>query len=79
MVRALKYPLQADSAIFWGDDAIQAFNFHGNIISIESEADVLRKADYPRFCHGLRGIPVMVACDILHTLGESEAKVQAHW
>ena len=32
MVRALKYPLHSDSAIFWGDDAIQAFILHGDFI-----------------------------------------------
>ena len=48
MVRALKYPLHADSALFYGDDAIQAFILHGDLILIESEAECLTQGRLPQ-------------------------------
>ena len=77
MVRALKYPLHADSAVSWGDDAIQAFILHGDFILIESEAECLTQGRLPQILPQYEGIRVMVFCDILHTLDESETKVQA--
>ena len=78
MVRALKYPLHADSAVSWRDDAIQAFILHSDFISIESEAECLTQGRLPQILPGYDGIRVMVSCDILYTLDESEARVQAH-
>jgi len=77
VVRALKYPPHADSAVFCGDDMIQAFILHGDFILIESQAECLTQGRLPRILPQYEEIRVMVSCDIPHTLDESEARVQA--
>ena len=48
VVRALKYPLEADSVVFCGDDAIQAFIPHGDLILVQSEAGCLSQGRLPQ-------------------------------